>query len=113
MFPASGALLEDLCGLIIQPGSLFRLGASVFRHQLRTRRSIGVVEWVSLLPGFKGGTKLWKEAPFKKGGELLVVVGFGLQPLNHGRSVVQTLLIGKRGDSLGLNPQFARLAVKL
>ena len=45
-------------------------------------------------------------------GELLVAVGFGLQPLDHGRSVIQTLLIGVCGGSLGFNPQFARLAVQ-
>ena len=46
---ASRALIEDLCGLVIQPRRLFGFGASVFRHQLRAGRGIGVVDRVSLL----------------------------------------------------------------
>jgi hypothetical protein len=61
----SVALLEDLCGLIIQLGSVFGRGAPVLRHQLRAQRSVGVVEWVGLLPTFKRWTKLGKETPFK------------------------------------------------
>ncbi len=40
--------------------------------------SSGIVEWVSLLPSIKSGTKLRKETPLKKIGEFLVAVGFGL-----------------------------------
>ena len=110
---ALGALVEDLCGLIIQPRRCLRLGASVFHHQLRARRSIGVVDWVSLLPGFKGRTKLGQETPLKKGGKLLVPLGFGLQPLDHGGGVIQAFLIGVGRSSLRLDPKFARSAVQL
>jgi hypothetical protein len=57
--------------------------------------------------------ELGKETPFKKIGEPLVAVGFGLQPLNHGRAVKQMLQIGGGGGNLRFNPKFARMAVQL
>jgi hypothetical protein len=78
VLPAFGALFQGLQSSIIQLGSRLCLGASVFRHQLRTRRRIDVVDWINLLPILKGGTKLGQETPFKEIGELRIPVGFGL-----------------------------------
>jgi hypothetical protein len=76
--PVPGALLEDFCGLLVQLRRFLSLGASIFRHHLRTRRGIGVVEGVSLLPSIKGRAKLRKETPLKKVCKLPVAMGFGL-----------------------------------
>jgi hypothetical protein len=57
--------------------------------------------------------KLGKESALKKVRELFVSVSFGFKPLNHSQSVIQALLIGMRGGSLRLDPQFVGFAVQL
>jgi len=73
---------------------------------------MGVLTGSVFFQASKSGTKFGKETPFKKVGELLVAVSFSLEPLPPRSKRYTNAPDWSMCQSLGLNPQWACLAVQ-